>query len=172
MLRRGSFTFLDFCAADGHFITNGNRRKCLFFFVDFCRIVFLDIGFPTLVQNGFTLCGEHCAAAVQFNDCLCVPVRISDSHTQTGGNELQDCKLTLGKFAQIAFLQFLGRDDGMVICDLFVIHNLLCMDRYIIHTIHGECVESHLHKIRQTVRHIFRQEPAVGTGISDQFLFV
>ena len=59
-----------------------------------------------------------------------------------------------------------------MVCDLFVIHNLLCMDGYIIHTIHGECVESHLHKVRHAVRHIIRQESAVGTGISDQFLFV
>ena len=172
VLRRRSFTFLDFCSADSHFITNGNRRKCLFLFVDFCRIVFLDIGFPTIMQNGFTLCGERCAAAIQFNDCLCVSVRISDSHTQAGGNELQNCKLSLGKFPQIAFLQFSGRDDGMVVCDLFVIHNLLCMDRNIIHTLHGECVESQIYDVRQAVCYIVSQESAVGTGISDQFLFI
>ena len=172
MLRRGSLSFLDFCAADGHFITNGNRRKCLFLFVDFCRIVFLDKSFPTLMQNGFTLCGERCAAAVQFNDCLCVSVRISHSYAQSIGNELQNCKLTLGEFSQIAFLQFSGRDDRMVVCDLFVIHNLLCMDGYIIHTLHGECVESQIYDVRQAVCHIVSQKSAVGTGISDQFLFV
>ena len=148
MLRRGSFTFLDFCAVDGHFIANGNGRECLFLFVDFCRIVFLDIDFPTIMQDGFTLCGDRCAAAVQFNDCLCVSVRISNSHAQSIGNELQNCKLTLGEFSQIAFLQFSGRDDGMVVCDLFVIHNLLCMDGYIIHTLHGECVESQIYDVR------------------------
>ena len=60
----------------------------------------------------------------------------------------------------------------MVVCDLFVIHNLLRMNRYVIHTRRGECVESQFYEVGQAVRHIFRQEPAVGTGISDQFLFV
>ena len=60
----------------------------------------------------------------------------------------------------------------MVICDLFVIHNLLCMNGYVIHILHGECVESQLYEVGQAMCHIFRQKPAVGTGISDQFLFI
>ena len=37
----------------------------------------------------------------------------------------------------------------MVICDLFVIHNLLCMNWYVIHILHGECVESQLYEVGQ-----------------------
>ena len=124
------------------------------------------------MQNGFPFCGERCAAAVQFNDCFCVSVRISHSHAQSIGNELQYCKLTLWKFPRIAFLQFSGRDDGMVVCNLFVIHNLFCMDGYIIHTFNGECVESQIYDVRQAVCHIVSQKSAVGTGISDQFLLI
>ena len=46
----------------------------------------------------------------------------------------------------------------MVVCDLFVIHNLFRMNRYVIHTRRGECVESQLYEVGQTVCHIFRQE--------------
>ena len=60
----------------------------------------------------------------------------------------------------------------MVVCDLFVIHNLFCMNGYVIHILHGECVESQLYEVGQAVYHIFRQESAVSTGISDQFLFI
>ena len=35
------------------------------------------------------------------------------------------------------------------ICDLFVIHNLLCMNWYVIHILHGECVESQLYEVGQ-----------------------
>ena len=167
-----SFPFLDFRAADGHFITNGNRRKCLFVFVVFCRRTLLNQSLPSVLHAGFALCGERCTAAVQFNDCLCVSVWISHCNTQPIRDQLQNCKFTLGKFAQIAFLQFFGRNDGMVICDLFVIHNLLCMNWYVIHILHGECMESQLYEVGQAVFHIFRQEPAVGTGISDHFLFI
>ena len=123
------------------------------------------------MQDGFSLGRKHCTTAVQFNDCLCVSVRISHSHEKAGGNQLQNCKLALWKLVQIAFLQFSGRDDGMVVCDLFVIHNLLCMDRYVIHTWVGECVESHIYEVWQIVCHIICQVSAVGTGISDQHLF-
>ena len=60
----------------------------------------------------------------------------------------------------------------MVVCDLFVIHNLLCINGYIIHTIYGECVESQIYEIWQIVCHIVCQVSAVGSGISDQFLFI
>ena len=60
----------------------------------------------------------------------------------------------------------------MVICDLFVIHNLLRMDRYVIHTRREECVESHIYEVWQIVCHIVCQVSAVCTGISDQLLFI
>ena len=60
----------------------------------------------------------------------------------------------------------------MVVCDLFVIHNLICMNGYFLNTLYGECVESQIYDVRQAVCHIVSQEPAVGTGISDQFLFI
>ena len=148
VLRRGSLSFFDFCFMDSHFVPNRNGREFLFFFVDFCRTVFLDKGFPTIMQDCLALGRERCATAVQFNDCFCVTMRISDSHTQAIGNELQNCKLSLGKFPRIAFLQFSGRDDGMVVCDLFVIHNLLCMNGYTIHIFNGEYVESQIYDVR------------------------
>ena len=166
------FPFLDFRAADGHFVTNGNRRECLHVFVGFCRIIFLNQSFPSILHNSFAFGGKHGTATVQLNNCLCVSVRIANSYAQPIRDQLQNCKFTLGKFAQIAFLQFSGRNDGMVICDLFVIHNLLCMNWYVIHILHGECVESQLYEVGQAMCHIFRQKPAVGTGISDQFLFI
>lgn len=43
---------------------------------------------------------------------------------------------------------------------------------FVIHILHGECVESQLYEVGQAMCHIFRQKPAVGTGISDQFLFI
>ena len=46
------------------------------------------------------------------------------------------------------------------------------MDGYIIHTLHGECVESQLYDVRQAVCHIVSQKSAVSTGISDQFLLI
>lgn len=49
---------------------------------------------------------------------------------------------------------------------------IFCMNGYVIHILHGECVESQLYEVGQAVCHIFRQKPAVGTGISDQFLFI
>ena len=60
----------------------------------------------------------------------------------------------------------------MVVCDLFVIHNLLRMYRYFIHTWGGECVESHIYEVWQIVCHIVCQVSAVGTRISDQLLFI
>ena len=48
-----SFPFLDFRAADGHFVTNGNRRECLHVFVGFCRIIFLNQSFPSILYNSF-----------------------------------------------------------------------------------------------------------------------
>ena len=172
MFRGRCFPFLDFRAADGHFVTNGNRRECLHVFVGFCRIIFLNQSFPSILHNSFAFGGKHGTATVQLNNCLCVSVRIANSYAQPIRDQLQNCKFTLGKFAQIAFLQFSGRNDGMVICDLFVIHNLLCMNWYVIHILHGECVESQLYEVGQAMCHIFRQKPAVGTGISDQFLFI
>ena len=172
MFRGRSFSFLNFRTKHLPFVPNRYRRKRLFVFVVFCRRTLLNQILPSVLHDGFSLCGERCAAAVQFNDCLCVSVWISHCNTQPIGNQLQNCKFTLGKFAQIAFLQFFGRNDGMVICDLFVIHNLLCMNWYVIHILHGECVESQLYEVGQAMCHIFRQKPAVGTGISDQFLFI
>ena len=172
VFRGRSFSFLDFRTKHLPLVPNGYRRKCLFVFVVFCRRTLLNQSLPSVLHDGFALCGERCAAAVQFNDCLCVSVWISHCNTQPIGNQLQNCKFTRGKFAQIAFLQFSGRNDGMVICDLFVIHNLLCMNWYVIHILHGECVESQLYEVGQAMCHIFRQKPAVGTGISDQFLFI
>ena len=172
VFRGRCFPFLDFRAADGHFVTNGNRRECLHVFVGFCRIIFLNQSFPSILHNSFAFGGKHDTATVQLNNCLCVSVRIANSYAQPIRDQLQNCKFTLGKFAQIAFLQFSGRNDGMVICDLFVIHNLLCMNWYVIHILHGECVESQLYEVGQAMCHIFRQKPAVGTGISDQFLFI
>ena len=172
VFRGRSFSFLDFRTKHLPLVPNGYRRKCLFVFVVFCRRTLMNQGFPPVLHDGFSLCGERCAAAVQFNDCLCVSVWIAHCNTQPIGNQLQNCKFTLGKFAQIAFLQFSGWNDGMVICDLFVIHNLLCMNWYVIHILYGKCVESQLYEVGQAVCHIFCQEPAVGTGISDQFLFI
>ena len=147
-------------------------KECLHVFVGFCRIIFLNQSFPSILHNSFAFGGKHGTATVQLNNCLCVSVRIANSYAQPIRDQLQNCKFTLGKFAQIAFLQFSGRNDGMVICDLFVIHNLLCMNWYVIHILHGECVESQLYEVGQAMCHIFRQKPAVGTGISDQFLFI
>ena len=172
VLRRGGLSFLDFRTGDSHFIANRNRRECLFLFVRFCRTALPGKSFPTIMQDGFSLGRERCSTAVQFNDCLFVSVRISHSHEKAGGNQLQNCKLALRKLIQIAFLQFSGRDNGMMVCDLFVIHNLLRMDRYIIHTWGGEYVESHIYEVWQIVCHIVRQVSAVGTGISDQRLFI
>ena len=172
VLWRGGFSLLNFRADDSYFIANGNGRECRFLFIRFCRTAFPGKCFPAIMQYGFSLGRERSAATVQFNDCLCVSVRISHSHEKAGGNQLQNCKLSLGKLVQIAFLQFSGRDNGMVVCDLFVIHNLLRMDRYVIHTWGGECVESHIYEVWQIVCHIVRQVSAVGTGISDQLLFI
>ena len=98
--------------------------------------------------------------------------KVAEGTGESYKNELQNCKLSLGKFPQIAFLQFSGRNDGMVVCDLFVIHNLLCMDGYIIHALHGECVESQLYDVRQAACHIVSQKSAVRSGVSDQFLLI
>ena len=172
VLRRRGFSLLNLRADNSYFIANGNGRKCLFLLVRFCRITFSGKCFPSVMQDGFSFGRERCSTAVQFNDCLCVSVRISHSHEKAGRNQLQNCKLALGQLIQIAFLQFSGRDNGMVVCDLFVIHNLLRMDRYVIHTWGGECVESHIYKVRKIVCHIVCQVSAVGSGISDQLLFI
>ena len=64
--------------------------------------------------------------------------------------------------------------DTILVCLIyhFKIDFSTSMNWYIIHILHGECVESQLYEVGQAVCHIFRQKPAVGTGISDQFLFI
>ena len=46
------------------------------------------------MQDCLALGRERCATAVQFNDCLCVTMRISDSHTQAIGNVQRYIRLT------------------------------------------------------------------------------
>ncbi|EJX07583.1 hypothetical protein EVA_04308 [gut metagenome] len=128
MFGRRSFSFFDFCANYIQLISNRNGRENLFFFVRFCRMILLYKGFPTFLQNSFSLSRKHRAVAIQFNNALSISVGISYSHTQTIGNQLQNRKFAFWKFIQIAFLQFLCRNNGMVISNLFVIHNLLPMN--------------------------------------------
>ena len=60
----------------------------------------------------------------------------------------------------------------MVIGDLLVVHDLLRMDGSVIHALCGEGLEGHTHQLRQAGSHVIGQEPAVGTGIGDELLFV
>ena len=91
VLRRRGFSLLNLRADHSHLIANGNGRKCLFLLVRFCRITFSGKCFPSVMQDGFSLGRERCSTAVQFNDCFCVSVRISDSHEKAGGNLHQGC---------------------------------------------------------------------------------
>ena len=172
MFGRRSFAFFDFRANYIQLISNRNRREDLFFFVRFCRTTLPYKGFPTFLQNSFSLSRKHRAAAIQFHNALSVSVRISHSHTQTICNQLQNCKFTFWKLLKIAFLQFSCGNNGVMIRDFFVIHNLLPMNRNMIHTFNRECVENHVYKVGNAVFHIICQESTVRTRICDQLLFI
>ncbi len=167
VLRRGSFTLFDLAGRYRQLVTNRNRRKFFFLFVRFCRRLFSLQSFPSHLQHGFSLCGESCVAAVQLDHCLCEAVSITDCTEKAGRYQLQNCKFTFGEFTQIAFLQFSGGNDSVVVSDLFVVDDLCCIDGNTLNTIHGESVEYHVHKIRQHGRHVLSQKSAVSTRVSD-----
>ena len=163
---------LDFGAADCQLLPHRNGGKRLLCIVGFCRTLILYKGLPAVIQDGLALGRKSGAAAVQLDDGFGVAMGITHSHAQPVGNQLQDLQLALGKLAQVVLLKLSGGDDGMVVGDLLVVHDLLRMDGSVIHAFCGKGLEGHTHQLGQTGSHVVSQEPAVGTGIGDELLFV
>ena len=165
----GGFALFDLSSMDTQSLTGQQlwENRFLFFL-----LVTGDKLFPSHLHHLLAFGGERYTVFVQLHLCFSVAIGFAHGTKQTGTYQLQYRKFSFGQLTEVAFLQFSGGKNGMVVGNLLVIDDLPSRNGYSFHASNGKGGKHQLHQSREHICHIAGQVSTVGAGISDQLFFV